>query len=208
MVKEKRDSIAGSLQCVALLEKRTSLLYRNLANRVDLPFVKSLLLHIAYDSQKHSEILKGMYESIGKPKMKTKDCEKRWGPTWRVIDDIAREISDRKAVSRESLPSLMRKLTALESSAGEEYYVLVQLKTLQHMTKEIRETYNVDLQDLRDIFEIIIRDEEIHTELLSKMKKFLIGNEEKTTEAEPTVRYTNPDAWSRAMPDSVYEGVL
>jgi rubrerythrin len=206
MAKEKRDAVADSLRCFGFLEEKTSLLYRNLAERVDLPFVRSLLLHIAYDSQKYSAVLLGIADTIGKSKTKTKDCQKRLGPTGRVIDDLAREISESSTVSRESIPTLAQKLRRLESTAGEEYYVLTQLKTLQYLTKEVRETYNVDLEDLKDIFESIIRDEEVHAELLSRMIKFVVGDEKKTEKAEPAVKYLNPDAWSRMTPDSVYEG--
>jgi len=100
---------------------------------------------------------------------------------------------------------LIEKLMLLESTVGEEYYILVQLKTLQYMTREIREIYNVDLEDLKDILETIIRDEETHRELLSKMKKILVGEEKQIEDIAPAVKYKNPDAWSRSMPDSFCE---
>lgn len=64
MAKEKRRALADHLRCVGLLEEKAHLLYRNLADKVDLPFVRSLLLHIAYDSQKHSAILGGIADTI------------------------------------------------------------------------------------------------------------------------------------------------
>jgi rubrerythrin len=93
----------------------------------------------------------------------------------------------------------------LESMVAEEYYILVQLKTLQYMTEEIRETYNMNIKDLKDILATIIRDEETHRKLLAKMKKILVGKEEQTEDLSPTFKYKNPNAWSRVMPDSVYE---
>jgi hypothetical protein len=99
----------------------------------------------------------------------------------------------------------VKKLMILESTVSEEYYILVQLKTLQFMTKEIRELYNVDLEDLKDTLETIIRDEETHRELLSKMKKILSGEEKESEDTAMAVKYKNADTWSRAMPDSVYE---
>jgi len=68
------------------------------------------------------------------------------------------------------LASLIEKLMLLESTVGEEYYILVQLKTLQYMTREIREIYNVDLEDLKDILETIIRDEETQRTLVKNEK--------------------------------------
>jgi hypothetical protein len=91
-----------------------------------------------------------------------------------------------------------------ESTVGEEYYILVQLKTLHYMTREIREIYSVDLEDLKDILEIIIRDEETHRELV-KNEKILVGEEKQTEDIAPAVEYKNPNAWSRSMPDSICE---
>jgi len=93
------------------------------------------------------------------------------------------------------MSSLIEKLMLLESTVAEEYYILVQLKTLQYMTREIREIYNVDLEDLKDILETIIRDEETHRELLAKMKKILVGEEKQTEDIAPAVTYKNPNAW-------------
>jgi hypothetical protein len=90
---------------------------------------------------------------------------------------------------------------------GEEYHILVQLKTLQYKTREIRENYNLDTKDMNDKLAIIIRDEETHRKLLAKMKKILVGKEKQTEDIAPAFKYKNPDAWSRSMPDSVYENV-
>ena len=73
------------------------------------------------------------------------------------------------------------------------------------MTREIREIYNVDLEDLKDILETIIRDEETHRELLSKMKKTLLGEEKQTEDIAPAVKYPNPGSWSRSTPNSICE---
>jgi rubrerythrin len=73
------------------------------------------------------------------------------------------------------------------------------------MTREIREIYNVDLEDLKDILETIIRDEETHRKLLSKMKKILVGEEKQTDDTAPAVKYKNPDSWSRSTPNSFSE---
>jgi rubrerythrin len=206
--KSKRDNIADSLWCDSVFEERTYLLYKNLADRVDLPFIKSLLLHMAYDSQKHSAILSGISQSIGGSRVKAKDCEKRLSKSWIVIDDISHEIANEKKALVESLSTLAKKLSLLESAMGEEYYTLVRMKTLHNMTGLIRERYNVDLEDLKDVFETIIRDEETHLDLVAKMKKFVVGQQVKKVDTAPVVRYENPDAWRRAMPDSVYEGAL
>ena len=206
--KSKRNNIADSLWCDSVFEERTYLLYKDLANSVDLPFIKSLLLHIAYDSQKHSAILTGISQSIGGSKVKAKDCEKKLRSSWKVIDDISFEIANEKKALVDSLSSLAKKLSLLESAMGEEYYALARMKTLQAMTALIRESYNVNLEDLRDVFETIIKDEEIHLELLAKMKKFLAGQQVKKVDTTPAVRYENPNAWRIPASNSVYEDGL
>jgi len=202
MVKMKKESVVDFLHCASVLEERAYLLYKSLADKVNLPLVNSLLLHIAYDSRKHSVILKGISESIAKPKKQPKDCEKKLflGGPWTVIERLARDIDREKTIPKEKMSSLIRKLMLLESTVSEEYYILVQLKTLQYLTEEIRETYNVDLEDLKDVLETIIRDEETHRELLSKMKKILVGKEKQKEDRTPKFKYQNPDAWSRVMP--------
>jgi rubrerythrin len=206
MAKMKQESIADFLHCASVLEERAYLLYKRLADKVNLPLVNSLMLHIAYDSRKHSVILKGISESIVKPKKQPRDCEKLLflGGPWMVIERLVRDIDREESIPEKNMSSLINKLMLLESTVSEEYYILVQLKTLQYMTKEVREIYNVDLEDLKDVLETIIRDEETHRELLSKMKKILVGKE-KQEDRTPKFKYQNPDAWSRVTPDSVYE---
>ena len=207
MVKMTQESIVDFLHCASVLEERAYLLYKNLADKVNLPLVNSLMVHIAYDSRKHSVVLKGISESIAKPKKQPNDCEKKLflGGPWTVIERLVRDIDKEKRIPKGDMLSLINKLMLLERTVSEEYYILVQLKSLQYMTEEIRETYNVDLADLKDILETIIRDEETHRELLSKMKKILVGKEKQTEDIAPTFKYQNPDAWSRVSPNSVYE---
>jgi rubrerythrin len=207
MTKLKQESVADFLHCASILEERAYLLYRSLADKVNLPLVNSLLLHIAFDSRKHSIILKGIGESIAKQKKQPRGCEKKlfFGGTWTAIERLAGEIAKKERIPREHMSSLLEKLMLLESTVGEEYYILIQLKTLEYMTREIREIYNVDLKDLKDILETIIRDEETHRELLSKMKKILVGEEKQTEDIAPAVKYKNPNAWSRSRSESICE---
>jgi rubrerythrin len=204
MRKNKPDNLADFLFCSSVLEERTSSLYKTVAEKVDVPLVRSLLLYIAHDSQKHAAILKGVSESIGKPVAKAKDCDKRFRESAVAIEHISREISERKILKLRG-PELIEKLTMLESTIGEEYYMLVQLKTLKYMQKEIRETTGIEVDNLKDIFETIIKDEELHSELLSKMKNAVVAVVKESEPKAPEVKYTHPDSWSRAMPDSVYE---
>jgi rubrerythrin len=205
MAKNRQNSIADFLLCASVLEEKTFRLYKNLSDKVDAPLVHSLLLYIAHDSQKHSAILKGIGESISKSEKTPKDCKKRFADTGATIDRLQQEIAEEGRTNSLNIPSLVKKLTVLESAFGEEYYSLVQLKTLEYMEKEIRVNYAVEVEDLKSIFETIIRDEGLHSELLARMKEILSAEEEKKEPKAPMVKYTHPDSWSRAMPGSFYE---
>lgn len=192
--------LASYINCLSMLEGNAVLLYTALADKIDDSLVKSLLLTIAIDSQKHSIVLKGVGESIAKPESKPKDCEKKLGEAWHVIDTFYREIVKREKITEYELPQLAEKLAILESILGEEYYMFVQLKTLQLLMKEISQIYNINLGELKGIFSRIINDEEHHRELLETIKGLLERKKPKKKDNTPTVKYQNPDSWIRSLP--------
>ena len=195
-------ALASFINCLSFLENNTYLLYKDLADKVEAPLVRSFLLQIAIDSQKHSIALKGVAESIAKPSDNIKECEKKIGATWRIVETLLRDVKGKKKIPSGDFPKLVEKLTVLESVMGEEYYMFVQLKTLQGMMKEINQIYNIDLGSVKKIFLNIIRDEETHRELLEKIKMLVTPETELDT--APVVKYQNPDAWSRPLPDTTY----
>jgi len=195
-------TITGFINCLSVFESATSLLYKNLADKVEMPLVKSLLLEISLDSQKHSALLKGIGESLPKTKWKPKDCPKKIGEAWYVIESFSNEIAKKEKISEEELPRLSEKLVALESIMGEEYYVLVQLKTLQLMTQEINQLYNVNLESLKNIFTEIINEEEHHREVLETIKTLLDKKEQPKADNAPCVRYQHPDSWAQSPPST------
>jgi rubrerythrin len=200
MERSEHESLADILQCASILEEKVYSLYRNLGDKADIPLVKSLLLSIAYDSQKHSAIFRGISESIGKPTKSQKDYEKRLGQTLVIVDQLENEIAKKEKISYGDISKFVKDLTTLESTVGEEYFTLVQTKTLLFMTKEIRETYDVDIEDLKDVLASIIEDEEKHEALLSKIRKILMGKENKTDETT-SVTFKNPDTQAMDMLD-------
>ncbi|MBN1358719.1 hypothetical protein JW988_08120 [Candidatus Bathyarchaeota archaeon] len=195
-------TLASFINCLSRLENNTYLLYKDLADKVEAPLVRSFLLQIAIDSQKHSIALKGVAESIAKPSDNIQECEKKIGETWRIVEILLKEVKGKKKIPSGDFPKLVEKLTVLESVMGEEYYMFVQLKTLEVMMKEINRIYNIDLASVKKIFLNIIRDEETHRELLEKTKKLVTPETELDT--APVVKYQNPDAWSRPLPDTTY----
>jgi hypothetical protein len=84
-------------------------------------------------------------------------------------------------------------LITLESEMSEEYYILVQMKTLERMTSLINEEYSVDLTKVKSIFFKIIKDEERPIEILETIKQ--LTTEKEQTNNSAFVKFQNPDAW-------------
>jgi rubrerythrin len=203
MTRNKQESFASFLQCASILEERTYMLYKKLAEPVEHPLIKSLLLHMAYDSQEHSALLKGISGTFSKESKPPKNCEKKLTGIFATIDQLLEEANNEDKASNGNVSTLIEKLTTLESTLGEEYYILVQVKTLQFMAKEIREIYNVDIEDLRDSIQTIMEDEEHHEDLLSKMRKILAGQTEEKEDNSPSFKYETPDAWTKHVPPGI-----
>ncbi|MCX8153102.1 MAG: ferritin-like domain-containing protein [Candidatus Bathyarchaeota archaeon] len=194
--------IANLINCLSILENNTFELYTNLAEKIGLPIVKSIFIHIAIDSHKHSMALKCVAEKIGKPHKNPKNCEKHVGEVWRTIERISREITRKARINQADWPDLLEKLAALESVVGEEYYMLVELKTLQMMAKEINQMHRVDLSNFESIFLRIIQEEETHRALIEKVKRTLVKSKDKKQRA-PIVKYQQPDSWNKPMPPTL-----
>jgi rubrerythrin len=192
--------LVGFINCLSVLEENAFLLYKAFSGKIEMPLVKSFLLSIAEDSHKHSMLLKGVADSMGKPE-KPKDCAKKTGETWRLIDTFYKEISAKEKITESELSQLSEKLAYLESILGEEYYVFVQMKTLQLMVNEINQLYYIDLGSVKTIFVKIINDEEHHREILEKIKN-IVNRTAKATDNSPAVKYQNPDAWISSQPST------
>jgi len=192
-------ALADFINCLSILENDTFLLYKALSDKVELPLVKSLMRSIAEDSLKHSTLLKGVFKSIAKTNEKPKDCEKKTGEAWRLVAKF-KEVAAKEKLSKIELSQLSEKLAFFESILGEEYYIFVQMKTLQLMMKEINQIYNIELTSLKSIFIHIINDEEHHREMLETIKGILERHHKVDT--NPIVKYQNPDAWISSLPPS------
>ena len=194
--------IAKYISCLSDLEEEIAVLYSSLSGRAETPLIKSLLLSISQDSSKHSTLLKGVASSISDSKEKLGNCEKNLGEVWKIVSNYHKEIK-KKGNGKLSFTDLLPKLNALESSIGEEYYMFVQMKTLQLMVKEINQLYNINLASIKKIFEGIIKDEEHHREILATIKD-IINNASKKLDSTPKVRYQNPDSWISSLPPTTY----
>jgi rubrerythrin len=184
--------MASQLSCLSMLEYNTALLYKSLSEKTEIPLAKSLLLSIAQDSSKHSALLKGISDSLASTDVKIKDCAKNLGPIWQNVTTYLKEVTAKEETL--SLAELYEKLLTLESSIGEEYYIFVQIQTLQYMTKEINQLYNINFDKVKRIFESIINDEERHREILATLKEL---SEPKIRDLDntPLVKFQSPDQW-------------
>jgi len=201
MTKAQND-VAILLYCSSILEKKTAILYKKIAEKVQLPSVKSFLLQMVHDSQKHSDIFGGISESIGKSSSKPEDCEKQLGQVWQLTEDLAREVASKPTMPEKEIARLVERLVKIERFMGEEYYIFVQAKTFQLLTKEIRQIYNVNLENVKYILEEVIRDEETHQRLLATIKEILIKRELKRQRNAPEVKYQSPDSWIKSLPST------
>jgi hypothetical protein len=199
MSKKEPRTISEYMHCLSILESQTSLLYKSVSDKVEVPLIKTLLKEIEIDSQKHSMLLKGVSESITKPKGNQKKCSKG-SETLQTTERLIKEVAGVERIGSGDLIRLSEILETLESAMAEEYYMLVQMKTLHMMMKEINQMYNIDLYNVRDIFMNIINDEDHHREILETIKQ-LVAKKEEASNA-PFVKFQNPDAWSQPAPST------
>ena len=166
------EVMSNYLHCLSFLEENISILYGNLSEIVEMPLIKSLFLSISKDSSKHSALLKGIVDSFSDSKKEPKDCAKKLGDVWSLVSKCLDKVSG-KEIAKLSFSELFLMLSNLESSIGEEYYIFVQMKTLQLMVKDINQLYNINLDSIKKVFERIIREEEHHREILATIKDII-----------------------------------
>ena len=193
------NSLIDSLKCLIVFENKTCLLYKDLSERIESPMIRSLLLHVSLDSQKHSTVLKGMAQSVTKTNLKPTDLPKTMSEAWQSIDSFQIELSSIDKIPEEELIGLMDQLTTLENSLSEEYNVLTQFNTLDVLSRELKTVHNVSLEAVKSIFLEIVHDEEYHKEILALVREILEGKQEQIIDNTPRVRFNNPDAWSRPV---------
>jgi rubrerythrin len=194
MSSKKTKDIADFLYCCGNLEEKVFALYRTLSDKVQNPIVKSLFLYIAYDSLKHSMTMRGIAETISESKPKPEDCARKINQVWRKIASLSTDISNSEKIGDHELSPLASELAGFENLLCEEYFVLVQVKTLEYMTKEIAQMYKVDLDGLKNIFELIIKDEENHRGILNSIEELFVA-EQIMKDNTPVVKYQHPEAW-------------
>ena len=197
MGKDESNTLANLISTLGLFENDVSLLYRDIAAKVWLPLIESMLLEISLDSQKHSIILKGIEDSLPRIDCASKDCDKTFVETRRTIEKFRDEVRSAPSLDEEEIMELSVQLLAIENIMIDEYKFFVEFATQQLMTNALQRIYNVNENIVRTLFADMISDENRHKEKLTTIKDLLDWRELRRVDNTPKVLYRNPDAWSR-----------
>jgi hypothetical protein len=190
----------NSLKCLIVFEKKTCSLYEDVAEGVNSPLIKSLLLYISLDCQKHSTVLRGISLSMPRNSWKPAELPKATSEALRSIDAFQIELSNVSAIPKGNMSSLCAQLTSLADSLAAEYNSLLQLNILECLSMELSNSYKMSLESLKTILLEFLHEEEYHREILAMVMCFLEGKDKEEIDNTPTVRFRDPDCWSRPTP--------
>jgi len=175
-------------------------LYHQMAARTEYPEVKSLLVGLAYESLKHSKMVRELTKNLITLDTETKDSHKELGQVWKQAHAFTEQISLKERIGSEDLRILLKDLADLDDSIFEKYNIFLQPKVLHFVAAEISKQSPVDLETLKSVFENISNEKENHREILIAVIYYFATRElEKEKDYTPTVKYQNPDGWSRPL---------
>ncbi len=188
--------LKNSLEYLSLFEKKTSLLYEDLAEKLDSPLTKALVKSIALDGTKHAVTLKGIAQSITKNTSKPMDLPKAMKETWNKIDKFQIELSKIDAVTKEELADVCTQLTVIETSLAAQYDDLLNFDLLESLCEELNREHKITFESIKMLLLDAHHDEEHHKALLAIVAEFPSAEVQKVDNT-PAVSFRNPDAWSR-----------
>jgi len=167
------DDLAKYAHCCSILEDAVARAYRRTALLTVERELKPLLLHIAYDSFKHSKVLREIAKGLSaKVKVDLEACLKQMGEAWKRVVESAEAMASRKErVRAEELLTIIDRMEGIENFTGEEYLMLINSRVLQvvsHIGKK-------DLELYKAVLKLIAEDEECHKLILGKIKEFLFN---------------------------------
>lgn len=167
--KDEKD-LARFLQCSSILEARVANAYKHLADRVKNTTAKFLLQHIIYDTFKHSDMLRGIGNTVARLKVNAEDCEGIWGEVWKaLIEDSIRELSQKNKITNREFASHIDAMKKLESYFAEEYLTTLHTRTI----KLIAQQHHIDLGSYTTILEWIVEDEKRHEQTLAMIRNII-----------------------------------
>ncbi len=151
--------------CLAELEKKTSELYVEMADKISSPSISLIMKFIGYDSLKHSLIFSEIAKMYGLKDelISDKTCLDMLGTFFRdaleLLNSLLMEIGRKRNLTRKYLAKILSKLVSYESSVGEEYFVGFVASVFSQSYEEI----NIST---KKILELIHEDEERHMSLI------------------------------------------
>ena len=167
------DGVADFLRCLSVLEEKTSLLFEDIAGKMESISFNSKLREISNDNRRHAKILMEMSQHVGNPKVEIKECRRKLSSVFRKIEQVHNEVSQKEKITAQQL---QRFISILDSSESEEQFMLIQAKTFQFMSKEIDRLYGVNFEKYRNLLVSIAKDEENHRQILDEIGEILGKN--------------------------------
>jgi hypothetical protein len=174
-----------------MVENNNSVLYTAIADRINLPSAKSVLLSIASDHNQHSGILKAASEGFRTPRT-SQASEKEFAGVFGIAYDIYKETIKKEEISADELTAIVDRLSILENALADKYI------DVQSMTFDAALNEQPDLKNLDHAIARMIGDSVHHLELLATVKTLAkVKQEEKTLDAVvmscmPSASVSNP----------------
>jgi hypothetical protein len=166
-LKNDKVNMAIYLYCHSILEDKVADAFSNLSERTNNSSLKPFLLYISQDSKKHSVILKGLSNLIGRIDPDRDICRNSTSITYRKMITLAEDEQMKRQILKDSeVPSIAQKMSRLESFFAEEYLLPIRLGILPVVAPEI------DLERFQMIIEWIIEDEERHEAILRNIGNY------------------------------------
>ncbi len=195
MISEKLENSTKYLLCCSGLEEETFRLYQTIVKRMNQPEVCSLILSIGYDSLKHSKVIKELLKTIKKPDFYREECPDPISELWQYIAELYKQITEAESVSDQEFVEIFKALTDFEDCLSESYSKVLHSGVPQILSAELGKLTMVSTENLKRVFEEIIKDKELHREVLVDVGYNFSSKEKLTTDNAPIVRYKNPDGW-------------
>jgi len=193
---ESKD-IADFLHCLSFLERKTAILYKKLSEKTTSLNFSDSFLKISQNAIKHSKELDEIATYFSGSKISKGECAKRLENICRSIDKLIKKLEKKNLLFFEELSDI---IFVLESSLGQESFLLIQLKTLIALAPQIDQLYGVHLENFTNLLYSINEDEEERIELLKHIKEVIDKKTSKKEGNAPNVKYKNPDSWIISAP--------
>lgn len=198
MLSRKMQNSTRHLLCCSYIEEETFHLYQCVAKKMNNAELRSLVVSIAYDSMKHSKMIKELLKTVEKTEVNIKKCRKNWSELWKEIVEVSEQVSKMQNINDDEFYEIFKGLTELEDCLIESYCFLLEHKIPERLANELDKFTPINMDNLNRVFDGIIEDKQRHKETLIEIgycfaAKDSIGAEDST----PAVRYQNPDAWHK-----------